>query len=909
MKTTITLLFLTILAAMPIGIFAQQAAAELQDSTSAASAPPYIGAVSILEKKDFNKGVIHSPLQLIQGRVPGLLISRPGSDPNGHFQSRIRGLHTFGESYAEPLIVVDGFPQASLFTIDPEDIESITVLRDAASSARYGLRGAAGVILINTHGKNEPGLRVRYRGALAAESVAQRPPMMDAEQYRRAYGTPGTPFFRPDLDLQNSTDWIDEVTRTGFSQWHQVQLAQGAKNGNYNFSMHFRDTDGVARRTGYTQLNAALGLEQRLLNDRLTLGANLTYTNREGRDVVTDVFRLATVFNPTAPVRSDTALSTGGYAQIRTFNMANPVSLVEQMTNESKLTVATAQVQGSFQIVSGLQLSSRYGRQEYRGIKGIAAPKSEYLFGLTQNGQAQRFTDNAINQNLETVLEYNLRRGEKQLRLLGGHSWQRIDFEEEGLTGRDFVDDVVSYEALLLPERYREGTGRRTKNAHQLAAWWGQAQLDWDNGLSVAITARQEGSSRLGQDSKWALMPAVQGSYKIKTDALDELRLRMGYGLAGNVPQQSFLSLLTFRDGAPFYYDGAFTPSQTPLHYGNRNLQRELRKEWNVGFDFALKNRLFYLSADYYHSRSEDVIRQVFERIILPGGGGSDLRNSYANVADLTNTGLDLVLGVNIVARENFSWGISANSWWGRTQVGRLTRAPYVLEPFTLLGFLGGTGSSFLFRLEENEDFARIWAPEFRGITPDGQWDISSEAVPVARAMPQMGFGIANRVRLGRVDAEVFFDGLIGHSKASSIELQTSSRLTFNNYNLNTAAVEAPLDAVQSPSFYSEFFVRDASFIRLQNVVLGYTLPVREGKWISGWRFYVTGQNLFSLSRYRFGDPDILLGSGEQSTFNFGHIPTQYGTPRMNAISPGPEPQPGTYFTARTVMLGVELKF
>ncbi|MBX2929250.1 MAG: SusC/RagA family TonB-linked outer membrane protein [Saprospiraceae bacterium] len=909
MKTNITRLALIILAAMPLGMFAQSGSIALQDSVDSVPAAPYIGAVSVLKKEDFNKGVIHTPLQLIQGRVPGLLISRPGSDPNGHFQSRLRGLHTFGEGYAEPLIVVDGFPQTSLLAIDPEDIESITVLRDAASSARYGLRGGSGVILINTHSRQEPGLRVRYRGALATESVAQRPSMMDAGQFRRTYSDPGTPFFRPDLIFPGSTNWIDEVTRTGFSQWHQVQLAQGAKNGNYNLSMHFRDTDGVARSSGYTQFNARLGLEQRLLNDRLSLGADLAYTNREGRHVVTDVFRLATVYNPTMPVRSDTALSTGGYAQILNFGLANPVSLVEQITNESKQTVATAQARGAFQIAPGLQLSSRYGRQEYNSLRGIAAPKTEFLFGLTQNGQAQRFTDDAVNQHTETVLEYTLPLREKQLRMMGGYSWQRIDFDEEGLTGRDFVDATVSYEALLSPDRYKEGTGRRTRNVHEMAAWWGQARLDLDNGLSVVVTARHEGSSRLGQNNKWAFMPAVQGSYKIKTDALDDLRLRVGYGLAGNVPQQSFLSLLTFSEGVPFYYDGAFQPSQTPLHLGNRNLQREMRKELNAGFDIALKNRLFYLSFDFFHSRSEGVIRRVFEPMIVPGTGDLSFTNRYANVADLTNTGIDLVLGGNIISQERFSWSVVANSWWGRTRIGTLTRAPYELEPFSLFGNLGSTGTNFLFRLEENQDFGRIWAPQFRSITPNGQWDLSAEAAPVAQAMPQMGFGIANRVRLGRLDAEIFFDGLIGHSKASSIEVQTSSRITINNYNLNTAAVEAPLDALQSFPFFSDFFVRDASFIRLQNVVLGYTLPVREGKWISGLRFYVTGQNLFSLSRYRFGDPDVLLGSAEQGIMNFGHIPTQYGAPRMNAISPGPEPPAGTYFMARTVMLGVELKF
>lgn len=886
--------------------------------------PEDIGAATILEARDFNKGVIHHPLQLAQGRVAGLLVSRPGGDPNGNFQSRLRGLHTLQEGYAEPLIVVDGFPQVSLLSIDPEDIASITVLKDAASAAKYGLRGGAGVILIQTRQVKDPGLRVQYKGAVSLETVAQAPDMLDASGYRRIYSDPNSPFFNPGADLGSSTNWIKEITRSGFGQWHQLDIGYGGKQGDYRFALHFRDAEGIARNSGYNQVNGRLSARQRIWNDRIDIGADLAYTRRNAQHIVPDVFRQATAFNPTAPVRSDTALSTGGYAQVLTFRMANPVALIEQPLGEGVQNVATANVNGSWQIIPGLHLSGRFAVQQFEGLQGFAAQSDEFVFGWGNGGFAQRYSDKTLNQFGEAAMSYSVAVGRQRLGLSGGYSSQNVAYETEYREGRNWLVPGFSYEDLLLEDRYLFSTRAADKATHQLTGFWGGAQLDMSNGLQVSAMLRREGSSRLGRNGKWAWLPAIHAAWDLRrifnAGTWDALRLRSSYGWAGNVPQRSYLSLLNWVGGTPFLIEGAYAPTQIPLHYGNPDLTREIRKEWNFGFDWALPDRRFFLSADYYRSRSADVIRRVFQDFVIAGVGNST-EYRYDNIADLTNAGLELNLGATLMNERGLLWTVAANAWWNRTRIGKLNRLPYTPDINTTYGFFTFTsGSSYVFRLEENRDFAEMWALQYEGIDEAGFWVFKDanrnntidpdDVRPVGHALPQTGVGISSRVEWGRLDAQVFLRGLIGHSKVDLTRILSSSRTTTPNFNLSRDVLKEPLNRLQQFPTYNEYYVQNATFFKLDNLVLGYTLPQREGKWMSGWRFYVAGQNLFTFSAYRFSDPEPYLAVEDRQFIpNSGVSRSRYGVPQWRNIQPGPDPESGTYFPSRVLVFGVEANF
>ncbi len=874
------------------------------------------GAVTVVERRDFNKGMIHNPLQLVQGRVAGLQVARPGGDPNGYFQSRLRGLHTFGQGCAEPLIVVDGFPQASLLTVDPEDIASMTVLRDAASCARYGLRGASGVILIRTKGLEEKkGWQVQYRGAVSVEAPAFKPAVLEPAEFRAIFNDPGSPFFRPGFDLLNATDWVEEITRTGMGQWHQVNVGRATEMGSYRFAMHFRDADGIARNSGFNQLNGHFSGQQSLWNNRIELGANLGYARREAQHIVADVFRLAQVFNPTMPIRSDTALTTGGYAQLLAFSLANPVALLEQLQNEGSEGVTTANLHGVWQVLPGLQLSGRYALQHYDAIRGFAAPKDEYVYGLVNGGYAQRYTDNTLNQFVEAAIDYRLSLGKNQLLFNAGFHSQRLRYETELTTGRNFQAAGFSYEDLAVDGPYETAERNRTEDEHLLSGAWGQVHYR-RGGLSLSGMLRRDGSSRLGRNQKWAWLPAVQAAYDLRAllgaEAWDVLQLRSSYAWAGNTPQRSFLSLLTYRDGQTFYYDSTFIPSQVPLHYSNPELKREIRKEWNMGFDWALPDRRFFMSADYFRSRAVDLIREVFQRVQI-GGIGDLTYNRYANVADLINTGLEINMGGTIIQEERFSWSLNANAWWSRTRVGKLTKPPFDPDAFPYYGFIP-LRNDLLFRLAEHRSFGEIWASEYESINQAGFWVLKGsdieDALPSGSAVPLSGAGISSRMEWGGFDLQVFLRGVFGHSKVDPLQFLTSSRFSFNHYNLSREVLEEPLSRLREGAAFSDFYIREASFFRLDNVVLGYTLPKREGKLFSGWRVYVAGQNLLTISPYTWGDPEPYLAAQTDLVYLSPEISARrYGIPRLSAIQPGPDPITGTYFPTRTFVVGIEARF
>ncbi len=884
-----------------------------------------LGAVTAIQAEQFNKGFIHNPLQLAQGRVAGLMIARPGGDPNGYFQSRLRGLHTLNEGYAEPLIVIDGLPQASLLGIAPEDVASITVLKDAASAARYGLRGGAGVVLIQTRQFQDKGWQVRYRGAVSVESVTQTPNMLSADEYRDIYNNPSSPFFNRGLNSGASTNWIQEITRRGLGHWHQLDMGYGGSRRSYRLALHFREANGIVRRSGYDQFNGQFSVAQRLLKDRLQLSAQLGYTHRRGQHIVPDVIRQAIAFNPTAPVRSDTALSTGGYAQVRAFQMANPVALLEQPLNESRQDVATANLHGDWQIAQGLRFSGRLAAQQYDGLNGFVAPVNEWVFGLENGGLAQRYTDKALNLFAHAQLSYALSLGQQRLALIGGYTRQHLTFDTELREGRQWLIPNFGYNDLLFEGRYLDSRKSAAKENHQLAGFWGEAQLDMSNGMQFSAMLRREGSSRLGKNAQWQWLPAFQIGWDMRgllgAEPWDALRLRSSYGWAGNVPQNSLRALLNWRTvGQFFYYNGEYVPYFVPNFYGNSNLGAEIRREWNLGFDWALPDRRVFASADYYLSRSQGLIRMVTLRSEI-SGVGEYAQQLFDNVAQLRNTGLELQLGATLANRHNFRWTVEANAFWYRTRTGKLNRPLYAPQAFTGYGLVGYTGATdFVFRLEENSDFAKLWGLSLEAVNEAGFWefqDISRNGViddgdkrPLANALPPVAAGLSSRVEWGRFDVQVFLRGLLGHSKVDFTRTVSSSRNTLPHFNLNRDIYDDPLSRLRSFSFYSDFFVKKASFVRLDNLVLGYTLPARQGKALPGWRFYAAAQNLLTLGSYRFNDPEPYLAT-EQLTFkpSTGVLQGRYGVPAFHNFQPGPEPESGTYFPSRVWVLGLEARF
>ena len=547
-------------------------------------------SVASVKAEDFNKGVVNDPAQLLQGKVAGLSITRPGGDPNDGFNIRLRGVSTFGAN-AEPLVVIDGVIGASLATVDPNDIESIDVLKDGSAAAIYGTRGSSGVILVTTKSGQAGVTRVDYNASLAFSQVANSIEFMDASEYRQVAGS---------ADLGGDTDWLDEVTDLGVSQIHNLSLSGGTSATTYRASVNIRDVEGIGINTGFEQLNARFNLTQKALKDRATFTVNATTTTKNSELGWNEAFRYAISANPTLPVRYDGGTGQtdiGGYAERDIFDFFNPVSIAEQVINDQK----DIKILGSFRadfdlsdMVDGLTLGFFYSQQRENELKGQYAPSTtKFQDANARDGIAARNSVNKWNELFETTLNYNNSFGSSDIAFLGGYSYQDFYEEGHGASGGIFLTDAFTYNNLGTAQEFPRGLGGAGSyaNSNRLIAFFGRLNFTFDGTFFLSASARYEGSSRFGEDEKWGLFPAASAGVNVTNltsiPGIDDLKLRASYGRTGNQPGSSYESIQRYGATGSFFFNGNYVPSYGPISNANSALQWETKDEIDIGADFS----------------------------------------------------------------------------------------------------------------------------------------------------------------------------------------------------------------------------------------------------------------------------------------------------------------------------------
>src|SRR5664279_2141977 len=368
-------------------------------------------AITSVKSDEFVKGSVSDPVQLIQGKVSGLSISKAGGDPNGSYDIRLRGMSTIGANLG-PLIVIDGVSGGDLGNVDPNDIESINVLKDGSASAIYGTRGSSGVILVQTKKGKKGTAVVEYNVYATAEMVAKNTDVMNASEWRslkaeinqQQGNTIGT-------DFGYSTDWFKEIERTAISQVHNISLSGGTDKTSYRASINYRDGEGVEIYSGYEQLNGRINITQKALNDKLTFDLNMGATDKKTNPGFSEAFRYASIYNPTAPVMNQDPSSAdyatyGGYFQQVLFDYYNPVSIIKQNTRNQSNRLMDVSLKGTYEIVKGLSIDAFYSTQTSSQLFGEYLSKNDYWGGLNTNGLARRTEDNWASRLFESTIHY-----------------------------------------------------------------------------------------------------------------------------------------------------------------------------------------------------------------------------------------------------------------------------------------------------------------------------------------------------------------------------------------------------------------------------------------------------------------------------------------------------------------------
>lgn len=870
-------------------------------------------AISSVKEEEFNKGNVSNPAQLLQGKVAGLAISRAGGDPNKAFNIRLRGLSTVGAN-TSPLIIIDGVIGADLSTVDPNDIASIDVLKDGSAAAIYGTRGASGVIIITTKKGQQGAVNVDYNGFVTSDFVAKSVDVLTADQYRNFKGGPDGSI--RGTDVGSNTDWFKEITRTGLSQVHNLALSGGSQNTTYRISGNYRDNQGVALNTGFQQLNARLSLTQKALQNRLSLSFNFSGTSRNEKLGFNDAFRYATVYNPTAPILDPSNLTYAGYYQQAAFDYYNPVAILEQNKNDRQRNIVLINGRADYKLLNNLTLSASYSRERTTQNTNTYYNKNSYWIGADRNGLANLTEDLTQTDLFESTAEYNQDFGGLQFRLLGGYSFQQYNFQGSGINGGNFLTNAFTYNNVSTAQDFQNGRGTvySYRNDYRLIAFFGRVNLNFNNNYFLTASLRREGTSRFGIDNRWGYFPAVSGGVNLsnlfKIAGVDNLKLRVGYGVTGNIPSQSYLSLLRFGRVGNFIVNGNWMPSYGPASNPNPDLKWETKNDISAGLDFGLMNYRLTGSLDYYTTTTNDLILNY--NVPVPP---NLYPTTYANVGQLRNSGLELVLNYNVIAKPNFTWTTTLNgTYYLENKIVSLSKGSFNFGGVRDIGDLGSPGQNGtpLIRIEEGKEIGQIWGLEYAGVSQEGSWifaDVNGDGVAngdpndrtvIGHGLPKGQIGWNNTFTTHNFDLSFFLDGYFGHDLLNSFRAFYEAPNAIGGYNILASVLDDPaLVRLKDAPKLSSLHVENASFIRLNNATIGYNFKLPSGASFRKIRLYLTGERLFYITGYKGVDPEPRFSDSDATDGNTGDLgPLAPGIDRRN-----------TWYRTAAVTFGVQFGF
>ncbi len=865
------------------------------------------GSVASVEEEDFVTGNVTNTAELIQGKVAGLQISSAGGDPNSNPEIRLRGISSFSGSQ-EPLVVIDGIIGASLDNVDPNDVASIDVLKDASASAIYGTRGAAGVIIVTTKtgdlsGDASENFSVNYNGYYTVEGIENKLDVLSASELRELSEQTGFSI----NDFDGNTNYIDEVTQRGLNNVQSLALSGGSEFTQYRVSGNYRDRQGIQEGTGFNQINGRLNLTQSALDDKLDITFNLSVTNTQNDFGFGEVFRYASTFNPTAPVLSDGYENTGGFTEISAFDLFNPVAIQETAQNEGQRTLFTGATRAEYEFrdaIPGLRASVFYSLESNSyGDQQFYSQNNKWRGSATQSslglGQARRFSGGDRNQQFETTLNYVTDIDDLGLDAIIGYSYN--DFESQGTeaSGGDFVTDATGFNNLSFAQDFSQGQGSVSSynNTHKIIGAFGRINLNWDDTYNISTSIRREGSTRFGENNKWGTFWSAGANVEI-TNLIDlpleRLSLRGSYGVTGNDAPFDGISKLRFGPGGNFLVNGSFVQRFGPVSNANPDLKWEVKREFNVGLDFEALSQRLSGSVEYYIKNTDDLIFET--QVPVPP---NLFPTTFLNIGLLENKGIEATLDVDIIREQDLNWNTGLTFSTFSTELKE-----YISDDALFLANAGSPGlnSTQLIRVREGDPIGNIWGPEFSRIGDEGQWLFldaeGNEVTPdqitrddekvLGNGLPDYSLGWTNQFNYKNFDFSFFFRGVFGHDMVNTYRLFYQNPSNISNYNVLQSSFDVT-NLTSSPNF-SSFFVEDASYVRLQNVTIGYTVPLQSSQ-IRNFRIYVTGNNLFTITDYQGVDPEV-----------------NYVDPIGGALAPGIERRNG-WFTARSVSLGVKLDF
>lgn len=867
-------------------------------------------SITTVKAEDLNQGVFTDPGQMLQGKVPGLVVSST-ADPNGSPTITLRGASTLRTGAMSPYYVVDGIPGVDISIVSPEDIESIDVLRDATATAIYGSKAANGVIIITTKKGAEEKTNVSYNGYVAFDNILKKYDVCTADDLRQ-YAKDNNITLK---DGGANTDWQDEVLRTGISHNHNVNISGGNGSTNYMISADLRKREGVIKMTGFDRFNVRSLVSTKTLKDHLTvsIGANMMYgkhfgvpSGNEGASVLDAM----NYYSPTNAIKNADGTWTVGSGS----KNYNPLALMEE--NKSETVWKRNQFVGktALELWKGFVWSVNYSWSNYQSTYSAYNTRNSQLEGIgNKNGQATRNTYFGREQTFETYLNYDFKVGKSKWGLMGGYSWEeKKNNDGFGLSVEGYYNDDLgwynmSYAQTILGVQNSVQSGYLEKVRN--ISFYGRVNYSFDSRYMLQATIRRDGSSVFGKNNRWGTFPSVSAAWNITEEKVmqnqhifDNLKLRAGYGISGNAMGfDVYSSYNTYGASGTFVYDGKTYRTYGATKNANPDLKWESTGMLNIGLDFAfLKGRLNG-TVEVYHKKTKDLIWSYPVSTTQYIYGWID-----ANVGEMTNKGIEFTLNAVPVRTKNFMWSTTLNLSHNKNTVDKMQNETFHTTNLTQGDPMvaGVSADGWTQRIMEGEPIGTFYTYQYAGIVNgrseyyvlDENGNRTGETTnnPSLKdrsitgcAQPKLNAGWNNTLTYKNWSLNAFITGVFGNDVYNSARAHyTSAQMFSDGKNVLKEFLNNPASDA-SGSLPSDRFIEKGSYVRLQTLSLSYTFRNCFNDWIQDLTLYGTANNLFTITNYKGLDPEVNMGG----------------------IDPGIDYRWSRYPHTRTFMVGVKINF
>ena len=870
------------------------------------------GSVANVSQENFNKGVNRDAADLLQGKVAGLQITSGSGDVTRDSQIRLRGTSTLQNDQG-PMIVIDGVPGGDMSTVSPSDIESISVLKDASSAAIYGSRAAGGVILITTKRGSGAKTTINYDGYLTVSGVANKPDMLNAQEWREINKQLGNDISVYDKYNADS-DWFDALLRTGVSQNHSLSLSGGSSKSNYRASYTYLDRKGIARDNWMKRHSFRFQFQQRAINDRLRIGLTGAGTLTDSQGTFGDYFIAAYNNPPVIPIyNEDGTYFTGND---NAYNQGNMVKAQDENYKLKKNNYFYGQGDLQFEIIQGLNVKANLYKSRFSSDNSNWESPDNALgggsgnsLGDSSNGYARRSNFSWDRELMEWTANYNRAFGAEEkhkLDALLGYSWESNAYQSQSSMATNFAIASMGANSIQTGNDLKIGNVTSSKNEYKLISFFARAHYSFDERYMITATVRRDGSSKFGANHKWGWFPSVSAAWGLSQEGfmkdikwISDLKLRAGWGVTGNQDGlMPYKSLELYQAYGTYYDNGGSSTAFRITQNANPDLKWEETAMFNIGIDFSLFNGRLGGTIEYYDKKTSDMLYNysvptptyVYDKIA-------------ANVGDMSNKGIEVMLNLDVIRNKKFSWNTSINLAHNKNKITKLsndlysTDRVYVGDPW-IRGASGVTshiveegypvGQFFMLKCEGIDSNGKFIMVDLNG---DGQIS-DDDRTYCGSAQPDLTFGWNNTFSWNRWDASFFIRGSLGQ------KVLNNPRAAYGN-NTYVAGANAmkgdDLTLLRENSRVCSYYLEDGSYARLDNMSIGYTFDTKKIDWLDKARIYVAAQNLFVITGYSGLDPEVEVFRGEASDNNAG-------------LDPGIEPR--NYMPkARSFTFGVNLTF